>query len=97
MVSNTQRASTGFSIRSIFTAIGRFFGIARTSEPPQPVLSEQEQAALQIRNADYNNLPIEIKSAGREALEELCGTHRYEGGSYVEIVWILKGGEYESN
>ena len=93
-VSNTQRASTGFSIRSIFTAIGRFFGIARASEPPQPrvvhdprpapaqagnqppaqpVLSEQEQAAQQIRNADYNNLPIEIKSAGSEALEELRG------------------------
>ncbi len=86
-VSNTQRASTGFSVRSIFTAIGRFFGIVRTAEPPQPRVpapaqggnqapaqpapSEQEEAAQLIRKGDYMELPNCVIAAGNQALDEL--------------------------
>ncbi|MCR4666969.1 MAG: hypothetical protein K5657_06715, partial [Desulfovibrio sp.] len=45
-VSRTERASTGFSIRSIFIAIGRALGIARATEPSlQRVQPVQHEAA----------------------------------------------------
>ena len=85
--SNSNAASSGYSIKSFFLAIGRFLGVVRAAPAPQPMVAQAQHADIQpqqqnngltrekladmIRAGNFKNLPDDIKRIDYNLRDEL--------------------------
>ncbi|MCR4667518.1 MAG: hypothetical protein K5657_09565 [Desulfovibrio sp.] len=82
-VSNTQQASLGFNIRSFFTSLGRFFGLVRAAEPPQPRVPGNQRSG----NVPTNNQVAAHEPTEQQKVESLL---REKSNGYAKLPQFVK-------